>query len=402
MGKVNVRKRSNGWEYYFETAHISGKRNRRSKGGFRTKSDALAAGTAAKAQYDNTGVSFHPSESSVSDFFDYWLENYVRQEFAETTEKGYEKKIRLYIKPTIGDYKLKNISPAVLKELLYDLHRRQLSRNTLVSIKGILTSAFDYAANTVHFISKDPAYRLSLPNRRADERVGTTKKERVVVSPDIWHMIMERFPEGSTVHLPLMLAYHCGLRLGECFALTWDCIDLDQRAIYINKQVQIAESGWMFRPPKYDSVRKIDIGNSVAGLLKRIKQQQEKDREYCGEYYHKNQMNYNEVSQTIAPDDQPLPVHLVNIRQDGTWCTPRIMQHAGRVIHGKNKKGAVPIMEQWDYHSLRHTHATLLLEKGVPMPLIQQRLGHADIKITEKYTNHVTDNMVEYLKALLD
>jgi len=32
-------------------------------------------------------------------------------------------------------------------------------------------------------------------------------------------------------------------------------------------------------------------------------------------------------------------------------------------------------IEDFDYHSLRHTHATFLLEKGAPLKYIQQRLG---------------------------
>lgn len=44
MGKVNTRKRGDYWEYYFEIASAAGKRKRKSKGGFKTKSEALKEG----------------------------------------------------------------------------------------------------------------------------------------------------------------------------------------------------------------------------------------------------------------------------------------------------------------------------------------------------------------------
>ena len=49
MGELRTRKRGKGWEYSFESARIDGKRKSISKGGFKTKAEALAAGTQAKA-----------------------------------------------------------------------------------------------------------------------------------------------------------------------------------------------------------------------------------------------------------------------------------------------------------------------------------------------------------------
>ena len=43
--------------------------------------------------------------------------------------------------------------------------------------------------------------------------------------------------------------------------------------------------------------------------------------------------------------------------------------------------------------SLRHTHATVLLEKGAPLKYIQQRLGHKKIDITINVYQHLTDDL---------
>ena len=55
MGQLRTRKRGTTWEWSFEGARINRKRNSISKGGYRTKAEALAAGTQAKAEYDNAG-----------------------------------------------------------------------------------------------------------------------------------------------------------------------------------------------------------------------------------------------------------------------------------------------------------------------------------------------------------
>ena len=79
----------------------------------------------------------------------------------------------------------------------------------------------------------------------------------------------------------------------------------------------------------------------------------------------------------------------------------RNMQHTSRSIHGKAKNCTL-ISEEWDFHSLRHTHATILYEAGVPMPLIQKRLGHINIQTTKRYTNHVTKKMLSMLDEVIN
>ncbi len=114
MAEVNTRKRGTKWEYYFEAAKINGKRNKISKSGFRTKKVALEAGTKALAEYNYAGMHFIPSEISFHDYLDYWMKEYCIINLKDTTVANYKKKIKLHIKPELGKYKLKALTPAVL------------------------------------------------------------------------------------------------------------------------------------------------------------------------------------------------------------------------------------------------------------------------------------------------
>ena len=61
------------------------------------------------------------------------------------------------------------------------------------------------------------------------------------------------------------------------------------------------------------------------------------------------------------------------------------MQHTSHIIHNELN------IRDFDYHSLRHTHATVLLENGAPLKYIQQRLGHKKIDVTINIYQHLTD-----------
>lgn len=85
MGELRTRKRGKTWEYSFEGAKVEGKRKTISKGGFRTKTDAIAAGTQAKAEYDNAG------KMSVADYMNYWYEQYVLVNLRPNTQSSKKK-----------------------------------------------------------------------------------------------------------------------------------------------------------------------------------------------------------------------------------------------------------------------------------------------------------------------
>ena len=52
------------------------------------------------------------------------------------------------------------------------------------------------------------------------------------------------------------------------------------------------------------------------------------------------------------------------------------------------------------FHDLRHTVATRLVEKGVPLPVVQEILGHAKISTTMRYTHVVASQKLEAIDVL--
>lgn len=99
MGQLRTRKRGSTWQYSFEAAPVNGKRKSISKGGFRTKAEALTAGTAAMNEYNSSGQSFTPSELSVSDYLDYWFDNYCKMNLKYNTQLGYLYIVENRLKP---------------------------------------------------------------------------------------------------------------------------------------------------------------------------------------------------------------------------------------------------------------------------------------------------------------
>lgn len=406
-GKVLTRHRKNragvytSWEYRFQSASVSGQRKWITQAGFQTKQEAYQAGMAAYQEYQNTGVHFTPSERSVSDYMQYWMEEYCKTNLKETTILNYQKKIKNLILPAIGKYKLCSISTIALQQFINRLFQSGYARNTLVVVKGILTNAFRYAKQQ-KLIQENPMVEVALPRRNAVSKNPSRTKQRFCVPAEAIQQIFRRFPEGHPVHIPLLFGYRCGLRHGEAYAVQWKDIDFEAKELHIQRQIQYRESETdengnsilYFSTPKYNSFRTVQLDDETIALLKRTKEQQEKNREAYDSYYvHYYEEAHTRNLNTIGNGEA---LYFVNCNADGSFIKPRTMQHASRVIHQELN------LPSFDYHSLRHTHCTELLESGVPPKVVQMRLGHKDIRTTLNIYEHITKKMEENTQEILN
>ena len=104
---ASYRKRPNGWEYRINYYDSTGKRKPKSKGGFRTKSEAIKAATEMELKLqDNINVD---EDITLYDYFKQWCEVYKKPTVSKITYKAYinsQRKIELFF----GDKKLKSIT----------------------------------------------------------------------------------------------------------------------------------------------------------------------------------------------------------------------------------------------------------------------------------------------------
>ena len=128
----SVRKKGNRWYYSFEASSVDGKRKRIERAGGRTKKEAEKALRDAITEYENAGLHFDISEVSVSDYMDYWMRVYVKVNCKYNTIQAYTNIIEKHIKPTLGMYKLKALTPSVLQEFINGKHLSGFSKNYII------------------------------------------------------------------------------------------------------------------------------------------------------------------------------------------------------------------------------------------------------------------------------
>ncbi|MCQ2308075.1 MAG: site-specific integrase [Bacteroidales bacterium] len=406
MAKINIRDRNANkpdkkpnWEYRFEAAKVDGKRKHISKSGFRTKKEAEMAGAKALAEYENAGLKFEPVEISVADYLEYWYDQYVKTNLKYNSQQNYRGLIDNHLKPRLGHYRLRALNPSILQEYANDLKKNGFSKSHVVGILSTLSGALDYAIEPLNYIKDNPMRLVRFP------KIERKPRERIILSVDEWQTIIDRFPFGNRFHIPLMIGFYTGMRIGEVFALTWDDIDLENKTITVNKQVVQRKIGnetkkaFYFASTKTESSnRVIRFGSTLENALRREKLRQTENEVKYGGFYtiHGITIEQDEKGNDIrrmvpiqkCVDIPMATVKMVCVDENGEYTSTNSFKYASRIIHHDLKMA-------FDFHSLRHTHATLLIENGANIKNVQHRLGHEKIETTLQTYVHDTEVMAE-------
>ncbi|MEN7553175.1 tyrosine-type recombinase/integrase [Clostridioides difficile] len=362
--KGGVRKRSNKWYYYFDLGIVEGKRKKVERVGGNTKKEAEKALREALNEYENSGIVFEESNISLSDYLDFWYKEYVLLNCKYNTQESYRINIEKHIKPKLGAYKVKSLTPAILQNFINKKYKEDYSQNTLQVLKAILHRSLKSAVHPYKHIRENPMQYVSIPKTKSKTETNKVK----TITLEEFNQILNIFPQDSFQRIVLLIGFHTGMRRGEIIALKWDNIDLDNKTITV-KHTLIKKPNGLFelgQPKTESSCRTIFIGDTLIKALKEHKLYQKKMKLKYGEFYFDSDW--------------------VCTKENGQQVNTHTLDTIVRQIR-------VALNNDFHFHSLRHAHATLLLENGANIKDIQNRLGHSQLSTTMDTYSHVTDKM---------
>lgn len=376
MAEVNTRKRGNKWQYYFEIAKVGDKRRRICKSGFDTKKEAVEAGIKALAAYNNCGDTTFESDISISDFSKIFI-NYCKNTLKYSTYVSYESVINAHLLKELGNYKIINVTTNNAEQYANTLKKQGLSHGTIKKNINVVKTMFDYAIKK-NIRLDNPFIRLRIP-----QTDNTGNPNKAYTDTEIKEL--KTIYQNDVLGTVLMLGYHCGLRLSESLALTWNDIDFENNTITINKQLICRSGIYYFTTPKYNSVRIISIDDNMITYLKSLKEC--KDNYPIHKHYVINiDKSIVDVSDTID-GIQLDTVSFVVSKIDSSIVS-------NKYIHNRLDNFKHQGYKVFRTHDLRHTHCTKLLMNGLDVKYVQKRMGHKSVVTTMNIYTHLTDDKI--------
>jgi len=281
-----------------------------------------------------------------------------------STYRGYLHKAERHILPALGTTRLRGLRAHHL-ESLYDrmLHpadgRRALAPKTVYEVHLIIRSALRDAVRrglvyrNVALVAHAPRLR-SIP--KVEQQAWNAEQLRLFLRAAAGHRL---FPA-------LWLSAMTGMRRSELLGLRWHDIDFDKATVSINRGlVAIGYELHESRGKTDNSRRPIELDPTTIAVLRGWQALQAAEYDAVG---------IDDPGWVFASaDGRPIHPHALS------QAFERIARRAG-----------VPVIR---LHDLRHTHGTLLIKDLVPVKVVSERLGHANIAFTIETYQHVLPGM---------
>ena len=319
-----------------------------------------------------SGTYAAPSDVKVGEWLRAWVNDYAQVSTRLGTYKKYHSLIENHIVPTIGNLKLQDLKTSSVQKLFAVLlksgntrTKKGLSAATVAEIHLILNQACKQAI-ICNLIRRNPVDGTKKPTREKPEINPYTEDE------------LDQFLKTvkDHIHYPAyFLNAYSGLRRGELLGLKWNNVDFKTNSISIIRSVKANKNEKTHTKTK-SSMRTIPVGKKVMLVLQAHKEKQDALKTLLGDSYIDN--------------------GLVFCQESGKQLCPRSFCRSFERALAHHK------LRKIRFHDLRHTHATILLMKGVPVHVVSARLGHSSIRVTLDFYSHIVPGIQDQVAELLD
>lgn len=360
----------NNWRYRISLGKnpTTGKYEYISKTGFKRKSDAKHHAELIERQIRN-GDYIAPSTYTFKQVAEDWIKQYsneVKISSVRTREKAIYHAVERF-----NTYPIQSIKKHDYQRFVDDMSALY-SKNYVDSIVASTNMIFKYAYE-MKLIKVLPNEGIKRPKKKVSvEELENSKIHKKFLEKD---ELFEFLQVAKNQHAPLnsfeiftTLAY-TGCRAGEILALKWSDIDFDNNTISITKTYYNPNNNkkkyQILTPKTESSIGKISVDPNVIKMLRDYKiniQDQWKN-----ELYNDNDF--------VFTDNNGYPLV---IKKLSMWIQT-IMSRTN--IH-----------KNISTHSFRYTHCALLIEAGVHIKEIQERLRHKDINTTMNIYAKITNS----------
>jgi integrase len=316
-----------------------------------------------------TGIELEPGRLTLAQYLERWLDT-MQPNLTPNTHKRYAEVLVNQVIPRLGAIQLSKLRPLHIQQLHTDLRTKGrmdgaggLSPKTILQIHRILSESMKHAVG-LQLITQNPCQLVRAPQVR--------RKEFATLTPDETRSLIAISETADSVYGDaIILAVHTGMRMGELLGLKWEDIDLDEGKLAVRRTLQhVPPNGFVFQQPKTPKSRRtVPLGATAIEALRRQRRRQVEERLLLGP-------DYSEPDLVFA-SGVGTPIFAGNIRR----AFERLLELA-----------RCPRIR---FHDLRHTHASLLLARGVHPKVVSERLGHASIVITLDTYSHLLPTMQE-------
>ncbi|MCT2909271.1 site-specific integrase [Schleiferilactobacillus harbinensis] len=360
---AEIKKRGSKWQYrVFYTDPDTGKQKSKSKSGFLTKADAVAAANEIEVQKQH-GASLGSANVLFSEYYDEWIKDTKLGRYSHQTEIWYKRTSKL-IHEGFPGVMLKDVSRRKYTKFLNNYaadHSKESVAKTAMFIRSMVHDAMSERIIFTDFTSG--VKNNGKPGKRESDKYLEESQLKKLTE-----VVKKHLSVSHITAYEILTAIYTGARYEEVTAITWDRIDWDNNRLTLDRAYDyITRTGFKeMKTP--NSIRTLDVAPELIHALHQLHQAQA-ERYLKKGYRDEDKLAFRSAGMTIPSN----------------VAVNRALKHY-------QDEADIPQTDWITFHGLRHSHASYLLSKGVDISYISKRLGHANIALTMAVYAHLLEN----------
>lgn len=323
------------------------------------------------------------------------LEVYIDEQelsggFSAATAKTYRSMVRCYIAPYIGRKDPRAVKTFEIQNLYHQLILsggvrcgRGISTPKARALHWFLSGAFKWMCKR-GVCDDNPVAAISAPRSVGVEAVALNVSDYSRVLDVLFSaLVNERYSLGHEVYLTydealaMLISLETGARCGECLALTRSDVWTSTSQLHIAGTI-IETNG----PPRRQPYTKARKSRNVPMS------------KHLAEYVHKGLYR---MAEKAREGGVPLGLQPLCGTSKGYYLRPSKLS-----VKFKQLMAHMNLSTDYKFHSLRHTHASILLAEGMDWRTLQEHLGHADPATTLRIYAHLMPGRNREAAAIME
>lgn len=349
------------------------------------------------------GTQTQTTNLTINDMYNRWVQ--LKRGLKDNTFANYKYMYTQFVEPSFGNIKLKDIKRSDVRAFYNTLaDERNLKTQTIDNIHTVLHQVLDTAVED-GYLQNNPSHNALKELKKAHNNDVTKRHALTLQQQKLFETFLSKQGQYHKWYPIFYVMLFTGLRVGEITGLRWCDVDFDNNTISVNHTLVYFSRG--DKPngtPFAINTPKSDAGTRIIPMLPKVREALLSERDYQKECRIECKAVINGYTDFIFVNRFGGTQHQGTLNK----ALRRITRDCNYEILDKQSGEDVVTLPPFSCHHLRHTFCTRLCEADVNVKVIQEVMGHADIRttmdiyaeVTAEVKNKKMNGFVDYMDAV--
>jgi integrase len=332
----------------------------------------------------DTGDHVDPTKTTVGEWVDQWIKAGApgrrKKKVGQRTLERYEELLRVHVKPKLGARPLQKLAATEIDALYGELEGK-IAPMTLHHVHVTFNSCLS-TAERKGLLRANPMRRVEQLPSPGESDHGVALDEADLAT------LVSGFKPSPTMYPVVAVDAATGVRRNEMLAFRWTDFDPEQKTLKVERALEVTKKfGVRYKVPKtWRGKRMIALDDGSVAILLKEKEKHLRIRAGVPDGVDVD------LSLVRLPEDALIFPAVPGPKEDFSFTTPRNPRNFTKEF---GRRAALLGFADFNFHHLRGTHATLLLDRGVPVHTVAERIGDDPAVLLRNYAKRKRTNTAD-------